>query len=98
VPEASEIRLVDFGIQEGAVMVGPFLQRLEAACTCARCRADALAFGLNRFRPRYGVEVQGKLRMPPHEMEFIRHELRTVLWKAAGTIAAKPRHRDRENV
>jgi hypothetical protein len=88
---------VDFGIREGAVMVRPLLQRLEESCTCPRCRADVLAFGLNRFQPRYGVEVQGKLRMPPHEMEFIRHELRSVLWKAAGTIAANPRHGDGES-
>lgn len=98
VSEGSEIRLVDFGIREGALMVGPLLQRLEEGCTCSRCRADTLAFGLNRFPPRYGVEVQGRLRMPPHEMEFIRHDLRTVLWKAAGTIATNPRHRDRGNV
>ncbi len=92
VPEASQIRLVDFGLREGARMIGPLLKRIEEACDCAKCREDTLAFGLNRYSPKYGVVVQGKMRIPLHHMEFIRHELLSVLSEAARTIATNPRH------
>jgi len=91
-PQGEEVRLVDFGMREGAPMVRPLMQRIQGACSCPRCMADTLAYGLNRFRPRYGVEVRGKLRVPPHELEFIRHELMTVLHDAAVAVAENPRH------
>jgi len=91
-PGVSDVRLVDFGMREGVHMIRPLLQRMESACSCSRCRADALAYGLNRFRPRYGVEVRGRIRMPPHELDFIRHDLLTTLHEAARAVTENPRH------
>jgi len=91
-PGTDDVRLVDFGMREGAHMVRPLLRRVSNACSCARCRADTLAYGLNRSRPHYGVEVRGKTRMPPHELDFIRHDLLETLHKAARAVAENPRH------
>jgi hypothetical protein len=91
-PGSGEVRLVDFGMREGAHMVRPLLQRIANACSCSRCRADALAYGLNRSRARYGVEVRGKIRMPPHELDFVRHDLLAALDAAAHAVAENPRH------
>ena len=95
-PGTGEVRLVDFGMREGAHMVRPLLQRIANACSCARCRADTLAYGLNRFRPHYGVEVRGRTRMPPHELDFIRHDLMATLHEAARAVAENPRHESQE--
>ena len=92
IPGVGEVRLVDFGMKVGAPLVGPLLQRIGGACTCGRCRADTLAYGLNRTRTRYGVEVRGRVRMPPHELDFIRHDLLVSLHDAAQAVARNPRH------
>jgi hypothetical protein len=96
-PGNGEVKIVDFGIREGTALVKPLLQRVDGACCCDRCRADTLAYGLNRIRPRYGVEVKGRIRMPPHELEFIRHELLAAITEAAEKVAGNPRHETRED-
>ena len=93
---ATGIRLIDFGILEGGRMIGPLLVKLKGACACETCREDTLAFGLNNCTPHYGVAVKGKMRMPPHQLDFLRHELLGVLSEAAKTIALKPRHGGRD--
>jgi hypothetical protein len=93
---SSGVRLVDFGLLEGGRMIGPLLVNLSGACACETCREDTLAFGLNNCTPHYGVAMQGKLRIPPHQLDFLRHELLGVLSEAAKTIALKPRHGGRD--
>lgn len=91
-PQSSAVKIIDFGLKEGGRMIGPLLERLSGACACEQCREDTLAFGLNRYAPKYGVSVGGKLRMQPHQIDFLRHELLEKLSEAAGSIARNPRH------
>jgi hypothetical protein len=56
------------------------------------CQEDTLAYALNRVAPKYGVEVKGRRRLPPHLMEFIRHDLAAAILNAARVVAANPRH------
>ena len=53
---------------------------------------DTLALALNRWQPKYGVEVLGRRRIPPHQLEFIQHDLLTVLSESARSIGLNPRH------
>ncbi len=98
VPDSSGIRLIDFGLKEGVRMIGPLLERVPGACSCETCREDTLAFGLNRSEPRYGVEIVGKLRMLPHQLDFLRHELLGTFTEAARKIALNPRHGGKDSV
>ncbi|HEY5999785.1 MAG TPA: late competence development ComFB family protein [bacterium] len=90
--DAGGVRLVDFCLEAGTRMIEPLLRRHEGLCLCLDCREDTLAYALNRVSPKYGVEILGTRRMPPHLMDFIRHDLADAIVKAARVVAANPRH------
>ena len=94
--QRSGILLVDLGLKEGLKMVGALLKRIEGACACPICREDTLALGLNAVPPRYGVQVKGRYRFPPHHLEFTRDELLPILSRSAGKIARNPRHGEKD--
>jgi hypothetical protein len=73
-------------------MVHSSLAEMGGACSCEKCRADAVAHALNRHSPKYGVEREGQTRLPPHEQERLRTSLRPRLMVAAATVTAHPRH------
>ena len=89
---AGNVRLVDFCLEAGALMIEPLLRQHKGLCLCADCQEDTLTYALNRVAPRYGVEVMGHRRLPPHLLEFIRHDLAAAILKAARVVAANPRH------
>lgn len=90
--EAGSVRLVDFCLEAGTQMVDPLLRPHKGLCLCPDCQEDTLAYALNRVTPKHGVEVMGQRRLPPHLMEFIRHDLAAAILKAARVVAANPRH------
>ena len=90
--QAVSVRLVDFCLEAGTQIIEPLLRPHKGPCLCPDCQEDTLAYALNRVAPKYGVEVMGQRRLPPHLMEFIRHDLAAAILKAARVVAANPRH------
>lgn len=88
----SEARLEDFGLKIGCTIVGHSLAAADGACTCEGCRADALAFALNRYPPKYGVSSPGRASYQEKFEDFIRHELGQTLTKACRLVCANPNH------
>ncbi len=88
----AQVRLVNLTFEEGSSMVGPLLMRSSAPCSCPQCRSDTLAFALNRYPPKYGVEFGGKSNFPPSQKDFVRHELGLILTHAAKVVADRPNH------
>lgn len=86
------VSLIDFGLQEGKRVVPFVMKKLSTACRCSDCLEDTLAFGLNQMKPKYGVRIEGTLRMPATEIEFYRHEMIPVMVEAARKISLNPRH------
>jgi len=89
---ADAVELVNFRLAIGERVVAPILAKIPGACRCELCQFDTLAFALNQMPSKYGVSVQGKLRMPASGAEFLRHELAGALAAAAKRVAANPRH------
>ena len=88
----SEVRLEDFGLKIGNVLAAPAAPGAEGPCTCEACRADALAFALNRYPPKYGVSSPGRASYQENFEDFIRHELGQELARARRVIGANPNH------
>jgi hypothetical protein len=86
------LRLRNFALEQAAVVLERLAAGMRPVCFCEECREDIVAYALNRVPPRSGVERRGVLRMPPHQMDFLRDELERILAKAAKLIAANPRH------
>jgi hypothetical protein len=85
-------RVVNFIAQEGENLLEGIMESSGNPCTCARCRSDALAYSLNRYPPRYGVQRNGERSLPEKERAAIRIELATIMARAARMISDKPRH------
>jgi hypothetical protein len=88
----SEARLEDFGLKIGAAIVGRWLATESGACSCEGCRADALAFALNRYPPKYGVSTPSRASYQENFADFIRHELGQTITKACRVVTANPNH------
>lgn len=89
-----ELRLVNFSREAGASLVNalPAEDGKNTFCVCARCRADTLAYALNRFPPRYGLERNGSVEFPAKERDAIRAEMSSFIAYAARVVADNPRH------
>jgi hypothetical protein len=85
-------RVEDFALKIGNALVGPSFVGASGACSCEGCRADALAFALNRYPPKYGVSTPGRASYQEHFEDFIRHELGQALAKACQVVCANPNH------
>lgn len=86
------IWVVNFPLEEGFRAVDEVLRRHEGACDCWHCRCDAVAFALNRYPPRYGVEHEGQTHLFEQDRELIRGELSVFLDLAVKVVATAPRH------
>jgi hypothetical protein len=73
-------------------MVGPALERTSASCNCEHCRADTLAYALNRYPAKYGVTVDGRRSLHPTYLDFMRHELGMLIGQAVRVVSAHPHH------
>jgi competence protein ComFB len=88
----TEALLEDFGLKIGAAIVDGSLAAANSGCACDGCRADALAFALNRYPPKYGVSTPGRTSYQANFEDFIRHELGQTLTKACRIVSAHPNH------
>jgi hypothetical protein len=88
----ADLRLVNFTLEEGRALMDELSANGVAPCACQSCRTDTLAYALNRYPSKYGVERSGHIDFPESERKSIRRELSSIVAKAAGVVANQPRH------
>lgn len=81
---------------EGAV-VGIYeelIAKSPESCSCDNCREDALAYVLNKTRPRYsgGTDTGMALIALDLQKDQTRAQLAVVVLEAIQRVAANPRH------
>jgi len=84
--------VVNFPLEEGFRAVDLILRRHDGACDCWNCRCDMLAFALNRYPARYGVEHEGLTHLMEDDRERMREELSSFLDLAVRVVTTVPRH------
>lgn len=84
--------VVNFPLEEGFQAVNAILRRHENACDCWNCRCDMVAFALNRYPARYGVEYEGRTHLLDADRELMREELSGFLDLAVKVVRTFPRH------
>ena len=87
--------VVNFPLEEGFRAVESILRRHEGACDCWNCRCDMVAFALNRYPTRYGVEHRGQTGLFEQDREQMRSELSSFLELAVRVVTTVPRHDSR---
>lgn len=92
VAAGAPIWVVNFPLEEGFRAVDAILRRHDEACDCWNCRCDMVAFALNRYPARYGVEHQGQTHLFEADREKMRGELAAFLEIAVRVVATVPRH------
>lgn len=69
------------------------LDRNADACRCKKCRADMVAYALNRLKPRYVVSEKGAVLARTQSLDSdFQTEILVVLTAAVKQVAAHPRH------
>lgn len=70
-----------------------YLAKVNMPCTCDRCRADIIAFALNRLPPRYYVSLKGEV-MTYFESQMAPDQARVMaeVVSAAQVVASYPSH------
>lgn len=86
------LRLVNFSCKEGKAILDSLFEDAGDSCSCPQCRTETLAYALNRYPPRYGVERNGIVEMPARERAAIREEISIILTHANRVVTASPRH------
>ena len=84
--------VVNFPLEESFRAVDDILRRHEGACDCWHCRCDMVAFALNRYPARYGVEHEGRTHIFEDDRARMRAELESFLDLAVRVVVAVPRH------
>ena len=84
--------VVNFPLEEGFRAVDMILRQHEGACDCWDCRCDMLAFALNRYPARYGVEHEGRTQLIEAHREQMREEITSFLEIAVKVVTTVPRH------
>jgi len=84
--------VVNFPLEESFRAVDALLRRQDAACDCWHCRCDMVAFALNRYPSRYGVEYEGRTLLIEEHREQMRDELASFLDHAVKVVTTVPRH------
>jgi hypothetical protein len=81
---------------EGAVtgIYNELVAKTPGACACESCREDALAYVLNKTRPRYsgGTDTGMALIALDLQKDQTRAQLAVVVMDAIQRVAANPRH------
>ncbi|MEP7067204.1 MAG: late competence development ComFB family protein [Gemmatimonadota bacterium] len=70
------------------------LAKMPAVCGCASCREDALAYVLNKTRPRYsgGTDTGMALIALDLQKDQTRAQLAVIVLDAIKRVGANPRH------
>ena len=84
--------VVNFPLEEGFRAVDAILRRQDKVCDCWNCRCDMVAFALNRYPARYGVEHRGQTHLFELDREQIRVELSSFLERAVNVVTTVPHH------
>jgi hypothetical protein len=92
VAAAEPVWVVNFPLEEGFRAVDAILRRHDEACDCWNCRCDMVAFALNRYPARYGVEHRGQTHLFEQDREQMRGELSSFLELAVQVVTTVPRH------
>lgn len=87
-----QVALVNYTFEVGSAMVGPALGQSRTRCSCDTCRADTLAYALNRYPSKYGVVRGGRRSLHPTYVDFIRYELGMLISQAARVVSENPNH------
>lgn len=92
VAAGAPVWVVNFPLEEGFRAVDAILRRHDRACDCWHCRCDMVAFALNRYPARYGVEHEGQTHLFEEQREQMREELSSFLDLAVRVVTTVPRH------
>lgn len=84
--------VVNFPLEESFRVVDEILHRHDGACDCWNCRCDMVAFALNRYPARYGVEHEGRTSLVEEDRVRMREELGRFLDLAVRVVTTIPRH------
>jgi competence protein ComFB len=69
------------------------LERYPEACRCEKCRADIVAYTLNKMRPHYVVSERGAILAKAQSLESsFRIELLVYMAAAVKQVQEHPRH------
>ena len=89
---SDSIRVINYTFEEGSAQVVSSMAKSASPCVCDRCLADALAFALNRYPPKYGVERFGTRNLKEGHRKVMRQELKLMLSHAANIVSGSPNH------
>ena len=92
VASSEPVWVVNFPLEEGFRAVDMLLRGHDTACDCWNCRCDMVAFALNRYPARYGVEHEGQTHLLDGDREQMREELSSFLGLAVRVVTTVPRH------
>lgn len=92
VAAGAPVWVVNFPLEEGFRAVDEILRNHDGACDCWHCRCDMVAFALNRYPARYGVEHEGRTHLFENDRAQMRDELCSFLDLAVRVVTAVPRH------
>jgi hypothetical protein len=84
--------VVNFPLEESFRAVDAVMGPDDEACACWHCRCDTVAFALNRYPARYGVEHRGETHLRDSDRAVMREELGQFLGLARSVVATVPRH------
>jgi hypothetical protein len=84
--------VVNFPLEESFRVLDAMVRSRDDICDCWNCRCDMVAFALNRYPPRYGVEHRGVTHLLDKDREQMRAELASFLDLSLRVVAAVPRH------
>jgi hypothetical protein len=84
--------VVNFPLEEGFRAVDAILRLHDTACDCWNCRCDMVAFALNRYPARYGVEHRGRTHLYAEQRDRMRDELSSFIVHAVTVVTTVPRH------
>jgi hypothetical protein len=84
--------VVNFPLEESFRAVDAMVRSRDDVCDCWNCRCDMVAFALNRYPPRYGVEHRGMTHLLDKDRDQMRTELASFLDLSLRVVSAVPRH------
>lgn len=84
--------VVNFPLEESFRVLDAMIRSRDDICDCWNCRCDMVAFALNRYPSRYGVEHRGITQLLEKDREQMRTELASFLDLSLRVVAAVPRH------
>lgn len=92
VAAGAPVWVVNFPLEEGFRAAEGMIRAHEGACDCWNCRCDMVAFALNRYPARYGVEFEGRTHLLEDDRNLMRTELEAFLDLALRLVSTVPRH------